>query len=307
VQDDHANQPPSFFNQSGSLSVVNTMPLPPAEPMFARLLSLAFENGLVTQAMLREKVSMQDVLSVALKNQERMIEVYLGVMMMEGEFAKKFVAKLDLARMAADITLAVEIDTDAAARLYQVTELDTGFFSEHMSMENIYGIVMVNLIKGDSPANRTCAARLCEEMVEYQAFGVQHETERQIMKAIGIDILTGDKIPAALRWRMFNAVYRGGQNSRGEKPMYAHIFDRSLGGVTFEELAEHLSIGLMVRPFGAYADRVGVVRTNVVKESEWPRGTEPFAKVESSPSPFQPPLPQPSRRWAFLCDLIHLS
>lgn len=268
MTNDQPNPSPSSFDLSSSHSVMSALPFPPPGPMFSRLLSLAFEFGVNTPEALREKLEMKDILNVALRNKERAVGFYLRVMLMEGPFAEKFAAQLDSSRMTSDILLAVSIDSDAANRLNREINIDVDFFIEHMPFGDIYSAVMVNLIKEDSPANRACVARLCEDMVKYQTFGAQHETERNIMKAIGVDVLFGDKVPAALRARMVNAVYQGGQKFKDEhRPMYAYIFERFVGGATFSELAEHLSVGVMVRPFGAYVNKLGLVKTNVVKPS----------------------------------------
>ena len=263
------------------MSVVSTMPLPPSEPMFSKLLALAFELGITTPEMLCEKLSTEDILTVALRDKERVRSVYLRVMMMEGPFAEKFVAQLDLTRITADIALAVVIDPEAAARLIYKIDVDVDFFVKHMSFVDFYRVVSAKLIKEDLPAHRAFGGRMCEALVEYQAFGAQHETERSIMKSIGIDVLCGDKMPSALRARMMNAIYRGGQDFKDEhRPMYACIFDPSVKGVSFSELAEHLEAALMVRPFAAYMDRLGLLKTSVVKPSVFPPRP-----------PFQPPMP----------------
>lgn len=298
MANDQSNQSLSPLDSSSSLSIVSALPLPPPGPMFARLLALAFEHGVIKQETLRDKLPIKEVLEVALQDKERALGIYLHVMMMEGPFAEKFAARLDLERMTADVTLAVSIDADAASRLKRELTFDIDFFLKHIPFGDIYSAVMVSLIKEDSRENRLCVAKLCEAMVEYQAFGMQHETERNIMKAIGLDVLFGDKVPSVLHARMVTAVYRGGQKFKDEhRPMYAYLFEKFVGGVSFSELAEHLSVGMLVRPFGVYVNRLGLVRTSVEKPTGFPPSDDSIMPDLSSlalPAVPRVPLPEPT-------------
>lgn len=290
MTDNQLQHSPSPYDLSSSSSVVSSLPFPPPGPLFALLLTIAFELGILTPDMLRKKLSPKDVLVATLRDKARAVGVYLRVMLLEGPFAEKFAAQLDLERMIADLSLAASIDTEAAERLNREIVVDVAFFIEHMPLGDIYGALVVNLLKEDSSANRACAVRLLEILVEYQAFGNKHETMRHIMKSIGFLVLVGDKVPVALRARMLNAVYQGGKRYRNEpRPMYALIFDNSVevGGVTFSELAEHLPVTTLVRPFGAYVDKLGLVKTDVERPSELP---PPGVLTELGVSP---PIPVP--------------
>ncbi len=257
--------------------------------MFATFLRLAFEHGIVKQDALLKMIPPRSILDALKNDRTRLIAAYQRVMQMDATFVQKFAAKLSVERMVEDITIALDADSEAADRLRGDSVFDAALFVDQLPLGDIYSAVMPTAMRNDAPTNRAFAAQLLSALVAYEAFGPQHQTERHIMKSIGFDVLMSDKVPAKLRSRMMNAIYRGGQDLKDERrPMYAFVFDALVGGVSFGDLAVHLPVLVMARPFAAYVDMLGLVKTTVVKPSEFP----PVGGVDVFPTA-PPPIPIP--------------
>lgn len=270
----------SHADTSGG-SVISQVPLPPAGPVFKDFFDGAREFGILKPSVLVEALPPLRVLESLKDDPERRAEIIHQCI---GTFKSIILRRNDIARYAEDISFGMEEDPKIIDLF--VDAVGTEYFLKQMKLDELYTTVMgTGWMIQSTPENRAFAVRLNESLVKHEAFGSAIDTLKEIMKAITLEELFGDAVPAKLRVRMAKAVDKGCRRFE-KKRMCEFLFDPQIEGVPFAELAEHLPVEVMSRPFALYVDRLNLVKTNVDHPSLPPPADKPA----------HPPLPPPPPR-----------
>lgn len=286
----------SPFSDSGAgKSVVSDMPLPPPEPFIECFLQWAFELKIQSNEEFIREISLKYILDAFEQEPRELARIYARTLMMDKMFAEKFVAgfrrndgAFDRERYEQDLAMALKVDPGAAKRLCDA--LGPSFFVRHVPAKQIFHVLMRNgwSVK-DGPEHHELAGRLAQLLLDRHAFGTESDTLKHIYRAISLKELFGDHVPAALRVRMVEAVDLGCK-TYDKKRFHEFIFEQKMGGVTLAELAEHLPPMIMVRPFEVFAEKHGMVETNIDKPSEMPSAGTVEQIEASAPKPPPPPI-----------------
>lgn len=199
-------------------------------------------------------------------------------------------ARFDPQRYAEDIEAGIKDDPTLAKIFIDTVGMD--FFQKAMGPKEIYTVVIGNYLgMKDVPAARGFAAQCIDILVKHSAFGSEVQTLHAIEKAIGLDVLFGDKTPEALRIRMIKAINKGCRSIKTEY-ICEYMFESQMGGVSFLELAQHLPLDVIGTPFAVYIDRTGLMKTDVAMESVLPPASDDL-RTSAFSVPRPPYLPPP--------------
>jgi hypothetical protein len=274
----------SPHSDSGSHSEATPFPLPDPQPVFAALFDGALGFGILKPEDLLKKHTPLKVLE-SIEDKERVTDI---VHACTGMLKSIILARYDIRRFAEDIDAGIKADPLIAKRFIDALGVD--YFLQCMEPVELYNVVMETLwMTRDEPATRGFAASLCNALMKHEAFGGRVKTLDHIFSAITIEALMSDHVPHGLRTRMFTATYKGARKY-GSKHLAEYVFDKDVGGVVLIELAEHLPVEYLARPFAAYVDKLGITETQVDRPSVLPPSDHPA--VAPPPMPLLPPTPK---------------
>jgi hypothetical protein len=143
------------------------------------------------------------------------------------------------------------------------------FFQSVMTRQEMYFAVMNTLwMTNNIPNHQAFAGQLVLILIQNEVFGNEVETLYQILKAMGHDLM-GDRVPAAIRGRLWSAVLQGGRNRPGDK-VWQHPFEKQFGGIPVKELSMAIPPDIMGNVFVMYCEKLGIKEQAVDKKSEPP-------------------------------------
>lgn len=274
----------SPFSDSGAHSDATQLPLPDSQPVFAALFDGALAFGILKPEDLLKKHTPLKVLE-SIEDKERVADI---VHACTGMHRTIILARYDVRRFAEDIDAGIQADP-AIAKLF-IDALGVDYFLQCMQPAELYSVVMETAwMLRDEPATRGFAASLCNTLMKHESFGGRVKTLDHIFSAITIEALMSDHVPHELRTRMFTAAYKGGRKY-GSKHLAEYVFDKDVGGVLLIELAEHLPVEYLARPFAAYAQLIEIADAKVDRPSVLPPSDHP---AMAPPIPPVPKIPRP--------------
>ncbi|MEI7512018.1 MAG: hypothetical protein WCK01_00995 [Candidatus Uhrbacteria bacterium] len=291
MSDSMTSSESSFGSTSGSSDLD---PMPDPKPVFEIVLAAALELGVLTYVAMMKVITI-DLIFASL---EAMPEIRAKVYSACTGMAEKFAIKHSLERQISDIKLALEIEDEVAERFVRTVGIP--YYVEHIKLDILYQAVMESLWFMDSSRDqhRVLAARFIDALVLHNAFnGSSMRTYERILKAITIENVMGDQVPAELRASMLNAVHK--MCRKNQTFRLGHIiFNPEEGGVSFMDLASHIDVAIMVEPFVHYATELGLAAAHDARESEIPPPPDEVILVdgggedESLARSVPPPLPK---------------
>lgn len=252
-----------------------------------------FFNGLLVFNVVKPEIYLERftpsrVLEALKADRERVADIVSNTTGMRRSIV---LSRYDLARYAEDIEAGMKEEPEIA-KIF-LDQIGVDFFLEHMPLQEHYEIGMgAGWMLKDSPRHRGLAASLCNSLAKHNAFGSPVRTLEYIKSAISIDTLMSDAMPHVLKTRIVEAMCRGAKKYGG-KHLAEYMFDKAFGGVSFVEMAEHLPVEPLARPFAAYVDMLKLVETQIERPSELPPSDHPAVQIEGAASPDRPLVPKP--------------
>lgn len=272
-------------SDSGAFSDATQLPQDVAKAVFGELFNGALVYGILKSEDLLKRHTPLKVLE-SIEDRERVADIVHASI---GTMRAIILARYDVRRFAEDIDAGIKADPSVAKCFIEALGVD--YFLECMSLEELYGAVMETLwMTRDEPMTRAYAASLCSALVKNNAFGSPAKTLEHIATAITDDVLMSDAVPHGLRTRLFSAMRRGSRKYP-TKYLAEYLFEETFNGVPLTELAEHLPVEPLARPFAAFVDSLGIIKTHVERPSELPPSDHPDMKLLAAPPPV-PPAPK---------------
>ncbi len=269
---------------SGTGSVSETRPLPPPEPVFQEFFDSALVFGVLKPPKLLDIYPVRRVLEeLSEDSRERVADIVHACI---GTMRSVILKRYNVERFADDIQAGIEEDPDVAKRF--VDSIGVDFFMAKMPLADLYRLVMgTGWMLEDTPQHRGFAASMCRSLVNHKAFGSLVRTLEHIFVAIGTDALMSDAMPQSLRKRLMDAAHRGVKKYKGHY-ISEYIFDKD-DGVPFEEMAAHLPVEPLARPFAAFVNLLDLAETGIDRPSELPPSEHPA--MQAQPPSFAIPRP----------------